>query len=580
MSPISKKFLSISLLILAIGIFVRAYHFSDWLTFEIDQTYDARIVSPAVEQGPSHLTLLGPTAGGGRALRLGPAFYYFEYISAFIFGDSPAGYAGGILILSVALLPLLYLFSRKYFSRVVSLALLLFASVSTYLTLYGRFAWSPNVLPFLMLLFAYALFRALSIREPHQERWFLIAVATLVVTTQIHFNAFFIAPTVFVTLLLLIRPYYPIRTWIAAIGIILTLSLPIIISEITTHGENTRFFLERAQKGSLWYKNIPFKVAQDIQYHSSEFFFILTGIDGINGGRLRTSGFESGSELPWRVGAFVLLGTEIILLVRFFFTEKDSDRKNFLLILFLWFSVSSAYFYFLISDGYNLFPRFFLLESPLAILFFGLILTAVERYGKPPLIIALVCSAAMIVVVNLNRLSAHFSQLSGTPDKQNNIQREDIFPNTRRLTLREQSAITDYMENIHRKNNYPIYLDSYSEYIPAFWYHLNRRDITYADDIRSDALFLEANYFVVTYSSGHGIGAYDKRFLTAETHDFGVLTVYRLSPRQEYITTLRQDPTDFRKMIQVTQISGLYTWKDIFSDVPVIKHITPAPKNR
>ena len=87
--------------IIAIGIFFRTYHFSDWLLFEIDQSYDTRIVSRAVENGIEHLPLLGPTAGGGRALRLGPAFYYMEYASALVFGDTPTGHAMLVLILSI-----------------------------------------------------------------------------------------------------------------------------------------------------------------------------------------------------------------------------------------------------------------------------------------------------------------------------------------------------------------------------------------------------------------------------------------------------------------------------------------------
>jgi hypothetical protein len=47
-------------IIIGIGIFLRTSHFSDWLLFEIDQTYDTRIVSRAVEGGIENLPLLGP----------------------------------------------------------------------------------------------------------------------------------------------------------------------------------------------------------------------------------------------------------------------------------------------------------------------------------------------------------------------------------------------------------------------------------------------------------------------------------------------------------------------------------------
>jgi hypothetical protein len=131
-----------------LGIFLRTFHFSKWLHFEIDQSYDYLMVSPAVEKGIGNLPLLGPTAGGGRALRLGPAFYYMEYLSAKVFGNNPTGHAMLVLILSIFSLPIFYLFSRRYFSKNISIGLLAIFSTSVYMVLYSRFSWSPNVLPF------------------------------------------------------------------------------------------------------------------------------------------------------------------------------------------------------------------------------------------------------------------------------------------------------------------------------------------------------------------------------------------------------------------------------------------------
>ena len=67
--------------IISLGIFLRIFHFSSWLHFEIDQAFDFDLVSPAVSNGPQNLHLLGPNVGGG-LLRLGPAFYYLQYASA------------------------------------------------------------------------------------------------------------------------------------------------------------------------------------------------------------------------------------------------------------------------------------------------------------------------------------------------------------------------------------------------------------------------------------------------------------------------------------------------------------------
>ena len=71
-----RDVLVISLVVCA-GVFLRTYHFSDWLHFELDQAFDYDLVSPAVGHSPLDLPLLGPNVGGG-LLRLGPAFYYME----------------------------------------------------------------------------------------------------------------------------------------------------------------------------------------------------------------------------------------------------------------------------------------------------------------------------------------------------------------------------------------------------------------------------------------------------------------------------------------------------------------------
>jgi 4-amino-4-deoxy-L-arabinose transferase-like glycosyltransferase len=188
--------------IIATGIFFRVYNFSDWLLFEIDQSYDTLIVSQAAENGIENLPLLGPTAGGGRALRLGPAFYYMEYVSALIFGDTPTGHAMLVLILSILAIPLFYFFIRRYFRLDIAIALTALFSVSAYLILYGRFSWSPNVLPFLILLSFYALLRSVAETEARRDRWFLLATLAITIASQIHFNTFFTIPTITVLFLL------------------------------------------------------------------------------------------------------------------------------------------------------------------------------------------------------------------------------------------------------------------------------------------------------------------------------------------------------------------------------------------
>ncbi|MEK7181743.1 MAG: glycosyltransferase family 39 protein, partial [Patescibacteria group bacterium] len=143
------------ILIVAFGFSLRAYHFSDWLHFELDQARDARVIDAALSGGPGELTLLGPKAGG-TFLRLAPGFYYLQYVSGIIFGGTPSGIAMVVLILSVLSIPLFYFLSRRFFSEWISLGLTLLFAASPFMVMYGRFAWNPNLIPFFTLLGFYA----------------------------------------------------------------------------------------------------------------------------------------------------------------------------------------------------------------------------------------------------------------------------------------------------------------------------------------------------------------------------------------------------------------------------------------
>ncbi|MDR3558972.1 MAG: hypothetical protein P4L62_01415 [Candidatus Pacebacteria bacterium] len=101
--------------IVLVGVFLRAYNFHAWLDFENDQVRDANLVR-SVLQGKALWPLLGPDmTGSGRShnsglFYVGPAYYYFEIISAKIFGASPAAEAYPNLLFAILSIPLFYLF--------------------------------------------------------------------------------------------------------------------------------------------------------------------------------------------------------------------------------------------------------------------------------------------------------------------------------------------------------------------------------------------------------------------------------------------------------------------------------------
>jgi len=239
----NKIYLVAFVIIILIGAFLRSYHFSDWLHFEMDQSRDAKIISFVVENGIDNLPLLGPRAGG-TFLRLGPIFYYMEYASALVFGNTPSGMAVFNLILGIAAIPIFYFFCLRYFRKKIALSLTLLFSVSLFMVLHSRFAWNPNPLMFFSILTFYALLRTVDREEKRKGLWLALSVLALTVSTQLHFLAFVSYPIIFLIFLLIKRPKITWKFWIISTIIVLFLYTPFIINEIKTKGANYEEFIE------------------------------------------------------------------------------------------------------------------------------------------------------------------------------------------------------------------------------------------------------------------------------------------------------------------------------------------------
>jgi len=238
----SKFFVgAILIAILAVGIFLRAYNFSDWQHFELDQSRDAKVIDLAVENGAGDLPLLGPKAAGS-FLRLGPIFYYFGYVSAKVFGNTPSGIAVISLIFSCLTLPLFYLFVRRFFSKKIGLMLLGVFAVSIFLVLYSRFSWNPNNLPFFTLATLYGLLRATDLDEKRKGWWLVGSFVALAVAMQLHFVAFLGFPVIVGAYLFLKRPSINWKYWLAAAICFVFLYTPVIINDFKTGGENVAEF--------------------------------------------------------------------------------------------------------------------------------------------------------------------------------------------------------------------------------------------------------------------------------------------------------------------------------------------------
>ena len=74
-------------LIMAVGIFLRTYHFHDWLYFYPDQARDVMVVGDFLH-GKIPLPLMGFRAASTN-FDLGAMYYYFQIASGKLFGVAP-----------------------------------------------------------------------------------------------------------------------------------------------------------------------------------------------------------------------------------------------------------------------------------------------------------------------------------------------------------------------------------------------------------------------------------------------------------------------------------------------------------
>ncbi|KKR22158.1 MAG: hypothetical protein UT50_C0001G0070 [Candidatus Moranbacteria bacterium GW2011_GWA2_39_41] len=575
-----KKYWFVGLIvaILALGTFLRVYHFADWLHFELDQSRDAIVIDLAVEEGAANLPLLGPKAAGS-FLRLGPIFYYFEYISAKIFGNTPAGIATVNLIFSILTLPLFYLFVRRYFERKISMALLAVFSTSLFLIMYSRFAWNPNNLPFFILLTFYALLQTVDPDEKRKGWWAAVASGAMAITTQLHFVAFLVVPMVTVVFLVIKRPRLRLIHWFAAVLIFVVLYIPPIVNDFGTGGANIKQFAKVFTKKSTKNDNSLFeKAVRNYKENSLSYLLLVSSYQKAELPKVNykvvpavlVCDEDCTKGTPMGILSIILFSAGIILLAYNLikvWRQENSPQRDFIILICLWFGVSFVAF---TPIAYDFAPRFFLLVAGLPFIFLGLMLQFFGQIikNRRAALVALIVIVAIVLFSNLRETQARFSQLSRAPFENFKIKADRILKEQERVTMLQQEIITDYMEEFYKKNNFPIYLDSDPFYRRAFLYNLEQRQIP-RDDMRNNKIYRDSNYFLI-YPSGDNLDAelddYTDKFEIIGQKEFGTLLVFNLVPKKEFITTDSQEFRPKGKPQSGPNVPVRFRWEEIFAE--------------
>lgn len=572
-------FITLLVLIISLGIFLRVFHFSDWLHFELDQSRDVKLIEAATREGITSLPLLGPRAGG-TSLRLGPVFYYIEYIGAKIAGATPQGVASSILFFGILAIPMFYFFSRRYFDRWITLGLLAIFSTSLFLILYSRFAWNPNPLPFFILATFYALLRSVDREEKRPGLWLMVTAALLSITTQFHFLAFLAIPAIAVLFLAVKRPRIRIRYWIAAFLIGALFYLPVVINDFQNKGANAKELVKvisgKSEKNK---KTLLAKGIENFTQESSGYFLILSGQGETETVKLKQLGpfyfdvmcdLGCRHNLPLGFAAMILVLGGAILVIFRLFKEKDVRRKDFLLLSALWFFITFILF---TPIAFDISPRFFLLIVGLPFLFLGFILEFVrEKVGMKKGMAILIFVVSLFVFSNGQKTLARFQELGKASTEGFKPEPDRILKERYRVTLLLQKRIMEYIYQSYDKNHFPVYLNSDPQYRRSFLYFLDEKNIP-RDDFRNvvnvKKVFEHGNYFLIypTVSNTETeLGNYKKNFTVSGTMKFGTLTVFVLDPRPEAITDVEQVFVKVDKPASLPGINKRFTWDEILND--------------
>ena len=564
------------LLVIAAGVFLRTYHFQDWLHFELDQSRDAKIIDLAVKEGPSQLPLLGPKAAGS-FLRLGPAFYYFNYLSALIFGNTPSGIATIIMIFGILAMPAFYLLVRRYFGKWISISLLTLFSLSLFLVMYSRFSWNPNALPFFTILVAYSLLRAVDREERKKGMWLLFASFCLAIATQLHFLAFVSFPVITVIFLLIKRPKMKLAYWAGAVAIILFMNSPVIINEIKTGGKNFAEFQEvalgKSNKDSQ--KTLVEKVFKNYTENSLGHFLILGGQNAELPKLVKNEKFdvqcdqECRNDLPLGLAAVVLFSLGIVSLLKNLIFEKDPKKKDFLMLISIWFVVAFGLF---VPLAFDISPRFWLLVGALPFIFLGFTFELLKKIT--PKKFSIILGIFVILALAASNLYQSYNRFNGLK----NASRETVKNSADRIlkekhfvTLEQQYKIIDYVESAYKKNKYPVYLNSEPFYRRSLLFHLDMKNIP-RDDFRnvtsSKKVYQNGNYFLVYPTDSNldkEMDVYAEAYSEIGRKQFGTLTAIQLAPKANFVTDIQQTIEPKGRSKSAPGVPERYTWEEVFN---------------
>lgn len=517
--------------IIILGSFLRLYNFRDLVRFNNDQVRDSKVVDRMIEN--KNFPLLGPPAAS-TDFKLGPAYYYMEYLSALIFGNNPSGIAFFVAILGIASIPLFFVFMRFYFSEIISLFLTFLYAISFYAVKYSRFTWNPNVIPFFLLLFLILLLK-LSLKKEFGEKSFGLFVSIGVILgigIQLHTMLLVIMPLLFFSSCTFI--YLKTRDgkkiisgFVLVVFFALLLNSTIFVHDLKNGGKNSKAFFSVAKNRTGENISIAEKFLRTGQFFTQSSVYVLSGYEPTKNW-LEIKKFLQKKDLSEIIsaalGTLFLLGG-FLLTVVYFLRERDEKRKVFLGIL-LGTIAFSSFVFMLVTEMLK--SRFFIIIIFLPYIFLGVIFKkASEFLEKRTVYLLAIMLSVLFLFLNLKVFSGIFSDINGDYPR-----KDSLYGG---ISLKEASDISRFMVNSSQKETLSgkkIYLSGFEFYQSVNYF--NKKSKLNVSLFPKGNLENEAVLFVIGKSKNKKriLDKNSKFYSLIDSGDLGRFTVFIFQNKQ------------------------------------------------
>jgi len=519
-------------LIIIVGIYLRTYHFHDWLYFYPDQARDVLVVKDFLG-GKSPLPLMGFRAAS-TSFDLGAMYYYFQIASGKLFGVAPNTMAYPDLFFNILAIPLLYYFLKRYFKTNISLVLTGLYSISYFAIEYSRFAWNPNPMPFFVLLYLLSLWKFLTEKEKTRWGWIVGIGAAVGIGIQLHTILIFLLTSVsLIALIITLKSDWRLwKHWLLIIGIVLLLNTNQIVSETRHNFSNTKKLFKlsagSADNGGTNERYNP--LALDAVCHIQANTHIISSLGNkvecnyltiaVGMYKQKLLGIPlDGKKMLEMAAGFLFSVFGYGLLIHFYRREPDQKRKTFLGLICLYAGLSFVIIYPVIVDA----PlRYYLQLFFVPYLFLGLIFEFIRQKYSKIFVPAVFVVSVLIVGFNFNTLLAE-AKLYSTND----------HSQPQYVVLGELIQMRDYIisQTNSSKTVYMIadgkYMQNY--YLPLF-YELQEKGVSLAREQKDlNAIPPDASLFFVGKKVVGVQVDNTKGFPIRQYQNFGEIGIYILN---------------------------------------------------